>query len=468
MTVTSPLKNRTIRNPLSRELLGVTRLSSHRIYLVAPTLALLSGATAFLAFPPSEDGAWLGLAWGGASLVFFAWSMILASRSRLVDQLFGGFDRVHLWHRLFSLLAVLTMWLHSQSDMDIAEPVTTFGQNAANVGYGLAELGEKLIIGLTLISIFKFVPYKWWKFSHTLFIVPYLFGAFHFLTSESTFVINSPWGIYFTGISVLGAIAFSFRLAAVDSGLLTRRFTVSSLQDLEGGGLGIRLTPATAHQTTPPRPGQFVFIDFPAVSREAHPFSVAGVNPDGSMDFYIEAAGDWTASLASTLHVGAYARVSRPWGSLNLKGSGKPERVWIAGGSGVAPFLSAEAVLADGIPTTLLYSYRDVSSAMGLDTLRRLVSHQNFQLIERETSRDGRVSPQDLQEFITPNTDVVVCGPEGMVQDVRKVAQKTGSSLEFELFDYRLAYGIPFKRWRARRKEASKQKREGAQLLPIR
>ncbi|HEY7796565.1 MAG TPA: ferric reductase-like transmembrane domain-containing protein, partial [Microbacteriaceae bacterium] len=201
-----------------REGLALARLYSNSNQLL-PVLALLSGLAAFAPFVGIPETDWWGLGIGGASLIYFSWSLLLASRIEFVHKLFGGFDRTYIWHRMFSLLAVLTMWLHIQAENDVENAIMPFGENAAELGYELAELAEKFVIVLTVISIFKIVPYAIWKLSRKLFIVPFLLGAFHFITSENTFELFSPWSNYFLVFVAVGTIAFVFRLIAIDLGL---------------------------------------------------------------------------------------------------------------------------------------------------------------------------------------------------------------------------------------------------------
>ena len=431
------------RRTVQREALASSRLGSKKRYLVMPTLALISGAVALLAFPFDGETDWWGLGIGGASLVYFAWSMILASRLAIVDTLFGGFDRVYLWHRAFSMLAVFTMWLHSQADNSIANPILPFGEDLAELGYELAELGEKIILVLILVSLFKFLPYQIWKLSHTFFIVPYAIGGFHFLTTENTFELTSPWGVYFSALLFAGALAFAHRLLIVDTGIRFRAAEVSDLEYYPNGSLRVRLSPMRFRPKRLTKPGKFVFVSFPEISKEVHPFSIAGIAPNGSLDLQIAPAGDWTTKLAEELAIGTEAKVSKPLGALDLQGHGEGRRTWLAAGSGVAPFLSGESVLLDGRRTTMYYSYRDESTAMGLELLREWArTHHNFELREIETSSMPRLSSAELSSSVIPGSYTVACGPEQFVSEIRRLAKRNRAEFEYELYDYRLAYDI--------------------------
>ena len=392
---------------------------------------------AFVPFVGIPGTDWWGLGIGGASLIYFSWSMLLASRIELVHKLFGGFDRTYIWHRMFSLLAVLTMWLHIQAENDVANAIMPFGEDMAELGYELAELAEKFVIVLTVISIFKIVPYAIWKLSHKLFIVPFLLGAFHFITSENTFALFSAWSNYFLVFVSVGAAAFIYRLLAVDLGLSYRAFKVSRIEDFEDF-VEVSVTPNRKLKRNQPMPGQFAFLSFPETSKEQHPFSISEFN-DPEITVRIAKAGDWTERLVSKIRVGSRAMVSKPTGELKLDNPRAKSRVWFAAGSGVAPFLSSEEMITDSKPTKLVYSFRGETNAMALEQLRALASeHEGFELVEIDTLHRPRLSVEEIKENTAADAHVAACGPEALIDSVRTNA--SSRSFDFEMYDYRLSY----------------------------
>lgn len=432
---------RTVNTVVRREKLAAERLGSARRFLILPSIALLSGFLSFLAFPWGGDTDAYGLGMGGASLIYFSWSLILASRLKFVERAFGGFDRLHLWHRLFSMLAILTMWLHGMAENTVAQAVTTFGVELSELGYNMAELSQNLFVALTVISIFRILPYQIWKLSHKLFIIPFALGAFHFFTSENTFSIFSAWGFYFAGFVALGLVAFGYRLLIVDTGWTFRKFEVTDVDNRVPGSKVLTLSPKRlAFRKI--RPGSFVFISFPALSREVHPFSVSGQFPDGTFKLSISMVGDWTEAL-DAVSVGDQARVSPPMGSLELDDPNYSSRLWFAAGSGIAPFLSGAELLDDGKPTKLIYSYRG-DAAISLDQVREWQrNHPNFELVEIDTTARPRLTDQEMTQLFNDRDQwTVACGPEQMIDGLRRASRKSHVPLEFELFDYRLAYDL--------------------------
>lgn len=419
-----------------RESLALARLFSNSNQ-VLPLLALVSGLVSFVPFVGSPETDWWGLGIGGASLVYFSWSMLLASRIELVHKLFGGFDRTYIWHRMFSLLAVLTMWLHIQAENDVANAIMPFGEDMAELGYELAELAEQIVIVLTVITIFKIVPYAVWKLSHKLFIVPFLLGAFHFITSENTFELFSPWSNYFLVFVSVGAAAFVYRLIAIDLGLSYRAYKVTKIEDFKDF-VEVSVTPKRKAKRKQPKPGQFVFLSFPETSKEQHPFSISEFT-DPEITVRIAKAGDWTEKLARRVKVGSRAMLSKPTGELKLDSRKSESRVWFAAGSGVAPYLSSEGLILDDKPTKLVYSYRGESFAMALDHLRALAAKNlGFELVEIDTLVRPRLSANEITELTSSEAHVVACGPEALIDAVSRNSRST--SFDFEMYDYRLSY----------------------------
>ena len=88
------------------------------------------------------------------------------------------------------------------------------------------------------------------------------------------------------------------------------------------------------------RPGQFAMIYLEAKDGwHRHPFTISGSPGDKSIRITVKALGDHTTRLPEAVQPGMPAVVSGPYGTFDrLRGTDR--QVWIAGGVGVAPFLS--------------------------------------------------------------------------------------------------------------------------------
>ena len=91
--------------------------------------------------------------------------------------------------------------------------------------------------------------------------------------------------------------------------------------------------------------GQFAFVNFDDVEA-AHPFTITSAwQNDGLLLFSIKGLGDYTRTLASSLHVGQGVVVEGPYGRFNFQGEGG-RQIWIGGGVGVTPFIARLKQLA--------------------------------------------------------------------------------------------------------------------------
>jgi predicted ferric reductase len=267
--------------------------------------------------------------------------------------------------------------------------------------------------------------------------VPFLLGAFHFITSENTFALFSAWSNYFLAFVTVGALAFVYRLLAIDLGLSYRAFKVSRIDEFDDY-VELSVRPKRKAKRKQPESGQFIFLSFPETSKEQHPFSISEFE-DSEITVRIAKAGDWTDKLAKRVRVGSRAMVSKPTGELKLDNPKASSRVWFAAGSGVAPYLSSRKLIMDQKPTRLVYSFRGEKDAMALEQLRALaIESESFELVEIDTTARGRLAQHEITELTDKSSHVVACGPEALIDSVRNNAQS--KSFDFEMYDYRLSY----------------------------
>jgi len=120
------------------------------------------------------------------------------------------------------------------------------------------------------------------------------------------------------------------------------------------------------------RPGQFAILSDPKRNNERHPFSIAG-GTGGQRKFGISVGGDWTTGFVQDMAVGDLLTLGVPEGRFYSKTSAeRPVQLWVAGGIGITPFLAALEAMTpdDAAQITLVYCYRGVETAIGIDDLR--------------------------------------------------------------------------------------------------
>ena len=185
-------------------------------------------------------------------------------------------------------------------------------------------------------------------------------------------------------------------------------------------------------------PGQYVRIQPPGtdVSRS---YSMANMPGADRLEFFIRlvpggAFSQWLAAAAP----GDKVDISAPHGSFFLRDEDRP-RLFVAGGTGVAPFLSMlQAVAASGAaaqPTTMLIGARTpdhLFAAEALAELRRklpgLSVHLAVEQGEAGAAHHGYATDLIAGLQLHPATRVYLCGPPPMVEAGRQAAEAAGLS----------------------------------------
>ncbi|MBT3406784.1 hypothetical protein HN419_06520 [Candidatus Woesearchaeota archaeon] len=191
-------------------------------------------------------------------------------------------------------------------------------------------------------------------------------------------------------------------------------------------------------------PGQFCLISFVGESdfvgvKKPFTFSSSPTTAE-TFDLTIKKMEGFTTALFS-LDVGQELLIEGPYGELlNFDGSSKKDLVLIAGGSGVAPFMSFIDFVVDKKLTNkvlLFNSNRTAGEIIFRDRLAKVAEmNKNVDvvtLLTREktcTGKDvcGRIDVELLKKYIgdLSNKEWYVCGPTSLVRGLRDVILEIG------------------------------------------
>ena len=422
--------------------LGVPVEASH---LLGPVTVVATFAASAIPFV-NADGDGLGLYVGTASILAMAWAFLLSIRLGWSEWAFGGLDRVYVAHRWLGIVAVVLMWWHVQSKNELESGgVAGASENLAETGNDLAGLAEPFLYVLVLASILRALPWRIWRFTHKLLIVPFAFASFHMITAEKPFANMSAWGLWFFVVIAAGVAAYLARVVWRDMAVRGRAHRVTAVIP-HVRSVEVRLSPL--RRPLRRRAGQFAFVKLraPGMS-EPHPFSIASAPNDPELTFMIRELGDWTSSVAANTRVGDQAIVEGPYGRLRLlPRRGRPV-VWVAGGVGITPFLSALAhpPPAGMHPPTLLYAVRSATEAHAREAIDAAAA-QGRVIVHYFESRNGTpLTPTALDDTSAgafAGAHVVICGPTPLVRWVRRYARShRAHHIEAELFDLRGGIG---------------------------
>lgn len=382
-------------------------------------------------------------AFGGMSM--FAVSLILSARYSFYERFFGGLDKVYIAHRFFGTASVVLLVMHPvalslRSALDDPGRAVSlwFNFQSLAVGLGLASL-----YGLTFLVVWSIKTRK----SHEVFIFMHrLLGFFFVFGVVHAFLIGRTIGasnFMYWYLLVLSAFAVcSFIAYSLLGDILHRpvKYRVKTVKKHSGKILEITLRPKS--RLIRFQPGQFVYANFAELEDQYHPFSVASAKHESTMRLSIRQVGDYTHSM-SQLKTGDYALLKGPYGGFTFQAKPRQKQLWIAGGIGVTPFLSATRSLKhinDSGHIEMIYATAD-KKPFGLSELENVRHHNtgfHFTLFHQDTF--GFVSLKLLDEHYKDlhERDIYVCGPPAMMHSIETEAHELGleHKLHFEAFSY--------------------------------
>ncbi len=387
-----------------------------------------------------------GLYIGAVSILLMAWSFVLAVRLRFLERFFGGLDSMYRVHRWAGTLAIVAMYLHTSIEPEIEGGIRGASRSLADSAEDLAGTGQTMLYILVGISLLRWFPYRWWRWTHKLLGVPFAFASFHFFTAEKPYANSSAWGYYFGAFMLAGLGAYLYRVIGKDVVAPGVKYKVSRA-DLNGSTLDLELTPIgkpLLHEA-----GQFAVLKVQRPGlREPHIFTIASEPDAAGLRFFIRDLGDWTGHLQHADLIGAEVVVEGPYGSFEPTDVAAPKNVWVAGGVGITPFLSAAGTLPDGNPDrpTLHYLVRSRSDAMALELLEEHAAAERIDLVVYASGEGNRFAPTSLAEHHgeqgLTGAHVAVCGPASLVSLVDRESRRLGASMvEREDFDIRQGFG---------------------------
>lgn len=182
-------------------------------------------------------------------------------------------------------------------------------------------------------------------------------------------------------------------------------------------------------------PGQYVRIT-PEGADFHRSYSMANVPGTDRLQFFVRLVdgGAFSTWLAGT-KAGDKVELSAPHGTFFLRDEDRP-RLFVAGGTGVAPFLSMLRSMVDrpaAKHTTLVIGARTPGHLFAMDELESLgekLKDVDLQIAVEQDAQGGcHVGyPTDLipKLGLDPSTRVYLCGPPPMVEAGRRAAEAAG------------------------------------------
>lgn len=429
------------------------------------TIAVLVGGLAVLwalAKPSGEPfGSYVGQWFGAESVLLLSIALVLISTLPWVESWFDGIDRAAVWHRRLAIagmgLFAPHILLSSGKSSAVGAPlavVATVGMIALVVWAvlprwqsvapaplrGLVLDARELPAARTLRRLFG--GYERWRSVHRttgLFVT----AAFvHGLLQGTPFDGSALLHWTYVAIGAVGTGFYLYReLLARFLGAL-HDYEVDTVQPLGAGLTEIVLRPLG-------RPVQFTAGQFAMVYLEAkdgwhrHPFTITSAPHESQIRVTVKASGDYTSRLGELVEPGMPAVIGGPHGRFDYR-RGTRHQLWVAGGVGVAPFLSWLRALEDPLPTHIDFFYSSDGPAPFAEEIGAIArGHPSLRVHLHDTSRQGRLRTTQMLEQVhgrPSELSVFMCGPQGMLRSFQRELRTAGTPsrrIYREYFDWR-------------------------------
>lgn len=269
--------------------------------------------------------------------------------------------------------------------------------------------------------------------------VVFILGAIHLFSLDNLASAAPLLFLYLLIISFAAVAAWVYRSFLQEYILHKPEFKVSKVDRLSDQVMEITLQSEEAITFTS---GQFYFFSFiaPEITRETHPFTVCSAPGRKKIKIMVKALGDYTRNLYRNLDTGAKALLEGPYGRFDYKQESKSQ-VWIAGGVGIAPFLSWVRhlkVQPSDVEAELYYCVDTKEQAVYLSEFKEFEKQFtgfNINLLCADT--DGFLDARDIPDLT--EKAIFICGPKQMRQKLLnefKIINVPKGNIHYEDFDF--------------------------------
>jgi predicted ferric reductase len=432
-------------------LTGMVWIGVYLVLVLTPLLVLLVRPV------PGGNGFWwdFSLALGFAATTMMGVTFALTARFRHATEPFG-IDIIYYVHRRISIIALLFTLLH---------PVLIFADEPAMLGMLVpADMPMHLwaaiaslvcLAALIATSLWRSrlgIEYDRWRLWHIILAVAALSLAIVHIQLVGYYV-DAPWKKVLWFVIPASWIVFLLYRRLVKPLLIMRRpFRVTDLRRERGNAWTLVIEPE-GHAGFPFQPGQFAWVSLwhtPFALRE-HPFSLASSaeHPE-RLELTIKELGDYTARIG-TVEIGERVYLEGPYGAFSIDRQHRAGYVLIAGGIGVAPFMSILRTMADRRdrrPVQLYYAaktWEGLTFREELEALAERIDLDTVVILEQPPAdwqgETGRITTDILARHL-PKERIQRCyfvdGPVPMMEAAERALLELGVAardIHVELYD---------------------------------
>ena len=408
-------------------------------------------------------GSYIGQLLGAESILLLSIALVLISTLPWVEVWFDGIDKAAIWHRRVAITGLVLLAPHIL--------LSSNPEGGTALGGPLGVIGALGLLGLALWAILPrwrsvvpgplrglvvaardaplirdvrriFGGYERWRMLHRttgLFVAA---GFLHGALDGSPFDESPALRWSYLAIGGIGLAFYVYRELLSRYFLSLHDYQVAGVEQIDEGLVEITLAPIGRHVNFVP--GQFAMVYIESKDGwHRHPFTISSAPREGVIRVTVKALGDYTSRLQEILEPGMPAVIGGPHGRFD-HAKGTDRQVWIAGGVGVAPFLSWLRSLDGHLPRRVDFFYAADGDAPFAEEIRSIADrHDSLSAHLIDTSTAGRLTTDHV--LATAGGDagglsVFMCGPRGMLrtfQSQLRVAGVPARNIHREYFDWR-------------------------------
>lgn len=448
-----PTSRRPRWHPVSR-LVGPVSIGLLAIaYIVLWIIARPSG---------QATGSYIGQLLGAEAVLLMSLGLVLISSLPWVERWFDGIDRAAIWHRRVLITGTALLLPHI---------ALASNPHPSAAGPALGAVG---ILGLVVLMVWAVLPrwqsvapaplrgaveavrgtrlaratvkvfggYDRWRALHRttgLFVgVGFIHGLLDATPFHSTVL---RWS--YIAVGGIGLAFYIYRELFAHYFVSLHDYQVDAVRQVGGGLVEIALHPLG-------RPFDFVPGQFALLYLEGkdgwhrHPFTIASAPHERLVRVTVKALGDFTSNIEHLVEPGMPAVIGGAHGRFDYR-RGTEQQVWIAGGAGIAPFLSWLRSLGVGeLAQRVDFFYSVAGPAPFGDEIRTIAErHHGLHAHVIDSSADGRLTPEGVLASAGGDPrrlSVFMCGPEAMLSAFQTELRKAGvrpGHIHREYFDLR-------------------------------
>lgn len=181
-------------------------------------------------------------------------------------------------------------------------------------------------------------------------------------------------------------------------------------------------------------PGQFLHLaidEYDGIGQwpESRCFSMQSSPSDDLIKITYSVKGYFTQQMADQLAVGSNVWLKLPYGNLFSQEHDKSNCVFIAGGTGITPFLSlfTDPNFSDYSNPKLYFGFRDKNFDLyDIDLTKAKEFNSGLSIIKRDQSTDGFLNISDIIHTNTNSATYFISGPQSMIAVFKKTLTEYG------------------------------------------